>query len=206
MQIVSIEPLPSSKKRKRITLDTRESFVLYSGEVRKLPELAPGSFLSEETWEHIRTDILLPRAKKRCLHLLEKQDRTRGDLRQKLTEGGYPADIAESAIDYAASYGYVDDRRYAANYIYYRQEKKSVRRLREDLLQKGIDRSIIDECLDEAELTTDSEKIHQLMEKRHYDPDTADPKERARMTRYLLGRGFSYSEVAEVMSHPRIPG
>ena len=127
MQIVSIEPLPASKKRKRIRLDTGESFVLYAGEIRRMPELEVDGFLSEETFLHIRNDILLPRAKKRCLHLLEKQDRTRADLYMKLTSSGYPADIADAAIDYAASYGYVDDRRYAANFIYFHQEKKSRR-------------------------------------------------------------------------------
>lgn len=199
MQIVSIESLPASKKRKRITLDTRESFILYAGEVRKIPELTPGGFLSEETWEQIRTSILMPRAKKRCLHLLEKQDRTRADLREKLTSGGYPADIAEQAIDYAASYGYVDDRRYAANYIYFHQEKKSLRRLREDLMRKGIDRDVIDECLEEASLTSDDQKIRELLEKKHYDQEQSDQKEKARMTRFLLGRGFPYDKVREAL-------
>ena len=118
---------------------------------------------------------------------------------KKLTSGGYPADIAEQAIDYAASYGYVDDRRYAANYIYFHQEKKSLRRLREDLMRKGIDRDVIDECLEEASLTSDDQKIRELLEKKHYDPEQSDQKEKARMTRFLLGRGFPYDKVREAL-------
>ncbi len=200
MQIVSIEPLPASKKRKRIRLDTGESFVLYAGEIRRMPELEVDGFLSEETFSHIRNDILLPRAKKRCLHLLEKQDRTRADLYMKLTSSGYPADIADAAIDYAASYGYVDDRRYAANFIYFHQEKKSRRRLTEDLLRKGIDKEIIEECLDEALLTSEESKIIRLLEKKHYDPSETDAKEKSRIIRFLLGRGFEYDRVREAMS------
>ena len=194
MQIVSIEPLPASKKRKRIRLDTGESFVLYAGEIRRMPELEVDGFLSEETFSHIRNDILLPRAKKRCLHLLEKQDRTRADLYMKLTSSGYPADIAD------ASYGYVDDRRYAANFIYFHQEKKSRRRLTEDLLRKGIDKEIIEECLDEALLTSEESKIIRLLEKKHYDPSETDAKEKSRIIRFLLGRGFEYDRVREAMS------
>lgn len=199
MQIVSIEPLKASKKRRRVTLDTRESFVLYAGELRRMPELKSGEFLSDETWQHIRESILIPRAKKRCLHLLEKQDRTRADLREKLISGGYPADIAEMAIDYAASYGYVDDRRYAANYIYFHQEKKSRRRLKEDLIRKGIDRDLIDDCLEEADLTSEEAKIQELLVKKQYDPTKADPKEKARMIRFLLGRGFDYDRIRDAL-------
>lgn len=199
MQIVSIESLPASKKRKRITLDTRESFVLYAGEVRKIPELKTGEFLSDETFEHIRNDILLPRAKKRCLHLLEKQDRTRADLKEKLTSGGYPADIADEAIDYAASYGYVDDRRYASNFIYFHQEKKSIRRMKQDLMRKGIASDIIEECLEEADLTSEQDKIQILLEKKHYIPSQATPKERNRLFRFLVGRGFAIPLVSAAL-------
>lgn len=195
MQIISIEPLPTSKKRKRITLDTRESFVLYTGEIRKHSELKEGAFLSEADYQEILTKILLPRAKKRTLHLLEKQDRTRADVIMKLTQGGYPSGIAEAAADYAASYGYIDDRRYASNFIYFHQEKKSRRRLKQDLLRKGISADIIDKCLEEAELTSEEDKIHKLLEKKHYVPETATDKDRARMVRFLLGRGFDYDKI-----------
>lgn len=195
MQIISIEPLPASKKRKRITLDTRESFVLYTGEIRKHSELKEGAFLSEADYQEILTKILLPRAKKRTLHLLEKQDRTRADVIMKLTQGGYPSEIAEAAADYAASYGYIDDRRYASNFIYFHQEKKSRRRLKQDLLRKGISADIIDKCLEEAELTSEEDKIQELLEKKHYDPETATDKDRARMARFLLGRGFDYDKI-----------
>lgn len=197
MQIISIEPFAASKKRRRVTLDTRESFVLYTSEIRKNPELREGSFLSEDTYRNIMEQILLPRAKKRALHLIEKQDRTRADMIMKLTQGGYPSDIAEAAADYAASYGYIDDYRYASNYIYFHQEKKSRRRLRQDLMHKGISADIIDECLDEADLTSEEDKIRELIDKRHYDQDTATDKDRNRMYRFLLGRGFEYDKIKE---------
>ncbi len=199
MQIISIEPLPASKKRRRITLDTRESFVLYAGEIRKHPELKEGAFLSDDDYQEICERILLPRAKKRTLHLLEKQDRTRADVIMKLTQGGYPIEIAEAAADYAASYGYIDDRRYAANFIYFHQEKKSRRRLKQDLLRKGISADVIDECLDEAELTSEEDKIQELLVKKHYDPKTASAKDRAKLVRFLLGRGYDYEQIKTMM-------
>ena len=66
-------------------------------------------------------------------------------------------------------------------------------------MRKGIDRDVIDECLEEASLTSDDQKIRELLEKKHYDPEQSDQKEKARMTRFLLGRGFPYDKVREAL-------
>ena len=58
MQIISIEPLPSSESRRRITLDTRESFVLYAGELVKHPELRTSAFIDEDYYQQIKDTIL----------------------------------------------------------------------------------------------------------------------------------------------------
>ncbi len=195
MQIISIEPLPSSKSRRRITLDTRESFVLYAGELVKHPELRTSAFIDEDYYQQIKDTILLPRAKKRVLHLLEKQDRTMADVTDRLISGGYPPDVAALAAEYAASYGYIDDRRYTENYIYFNQEKKSRRRLFNDLLRKGVARELIEECLSEAELIPEEDKIKLLLLKKHYDKDTASQQDKARIIRFLMGRGYDYQTI-----------
>ena len=39
-----------------------------------------------------------------------------------------------------------------------------------------------------------------LLEKKHYDPAETDAKEKSRIIRFLLGRGFEYDRVREAMS------
>ena len=59
---------------------------------------------------------LAKRAKHRALYLLERADRTEQELRSKL-EKTYEPEIVEEAIAYVRQYHYIDDKRYAVNYL-----------------------------------------------------------------------------------------
>ncbi len=198
MQIMSVVKLQNKAKRYQIRLDNGADFVLYAGEVRRM-NIAEGEEFSEEEYDILLQEILIPRAKQRALHLLEKQDRTENNLRQKLREGGYPQEVIDAAVDYVISYHYIDDRRYAENYIYFHKDSKSRQRIRQDLLGKGIDKDIVDMALEEGYETDEKEMIRDLLAKKHYDPVGADRKEQARMYRFLASRGFSPSDIMDVM-------
>lgn len=198
MVVLEIKQKSPKSRLKSIKFDNGERISLYSKEVYRFG-IKEGEELRDESFQDICEKVLLPRAKKRCLHLLEKQDRTRKNLLDKLRETGYPADICEAAVEYAESFHYVDDRRYAGNYIRYHQNEKSRRRLIQDLTAKGISRDIIEEVMDEELTVSPDDQIRQLITKRHYNRDTADEKEKARMMRYLAGRGFSYSDFSDYL-------
>lgn len=54
------------------------------------------------------------------------------------------------AVAYVKDYGYVNDARYATNYIMYRIHDKSHQKIFQELQQKGIDRQTIQSAWDEA--------------------------------------------------------
>ncbi|MBQ4373989.1 MAG: regulatory protein RecX, partial [Lachnospiraceae bacterium] len=110
--------------------------VLYKREV-KTYGLEAGEELSEEAYQRILEETLIPRAKRRAMHLLEKQDRTRKNLEDKLRESDYPQTAIDAAIAYVESFHYIDDERYARSYVHFHQEGKSKRRIQQDLMQKG---------------------------------------------------------------------
>lgn len=191
--ILSVEQQPKGKRRLR--LDNGETWVLYIGELRTL-ELTEGVVLSEQQYEQIRQDIIGKRAKKRALHLLERMERTEQQLRQKLTEGGYPPDLVDDAIAYVKSYHYIDDARYAESYVRLHGDAKSVGKLRLELRAKGIDAEIAEQALAGCEETRDERAlIRELMEKRHYDAACADQTQQRRMYAYLLRRGFQSADI-----------
>jgi regulatory protein len=150
-------------------------------------------------YEQILKEIQIPRAKKRAMHLLEKMDRTEQQLRTKLREAGYASEAIEEAISYVKSYHYIDDERYARTYIRIHQQSKSKQRLKMDLLKKGIDKEVIDLALEEEFEQSEEEMILQLLKKKHYDPSTADQKERNKMYRFLMQRGFRSSDISHVI-------
>lgn len=182
-----------SRGRYRVEMEDRTAFVLYRGELAKL-DIREGVDVTEETLCKIREEILPLRAKKRVLNLLQRKDYTAAGLREKLREGAYPEACIEEAIAYAASYGYLDDARYAEDFICYHLEKKSRTRIEQDLIKKGIPRELISEVFEKlaAEGTAQDEEsmIRVLLEKKNFDRRTSTKQEKQRMYAFLYRRGF----------------
>ena len=187
------------KDKLLITLDEEISFCLYQKEALHL-QLEPGAELTDIQYQEIRKEILIPRARKRTMYLLEKMDRTEAQLREKLKQGRYPEDIIENAIAYVKSFHYVDDLRYAESYVRCYSQNKSRRLLYAELMGKGVPRDLIDQALEEEYETEDeSAKIVRWLEKKHYNADEAEPKQRQRMYQFLLRKGFRSGDILRVL-------
>ena len=124
-------------KKMYVVPEGEEGFFLYPSEVRKL-KLKEGMSLSGEELNKIRLLFALPRAKKRAMGILVKQDKTVQELREKLIGSGHDSRSTEEALRFVIGAGYVDDDRYARDYIHARRRKRSDRMIRMELLRKGI--------------------------------------------------------------------
>lgn len=135
------------------------------------------------------------RARHRALHILERSDRTEQELRAKL-ERNYRAEAVEDAISYVKQYHYLDDRRYAVNYLNSRGRVKSRRQVEQELLyKKGISKEILEEARTEAEPQDEREQIRRWMEKKQIHPEMADPNELRRFYLFLMRRGFRSEDI-----------
>ena len=135
------------------------------------------------------------RARHRALHILERSVRTEQELRAKL-ERNYRAEAVEDAISYVKQYHYLDDRRYAVNYLNSRGRVKSRRQVEQELLyKKGISKEILEEARTEAEPQDEREQIRRWMEKKQIHPETADPNELRRFYLFLMRRGFRSEDI-----------
>lgn len=141
------------------------------------------------------------RAKLRCMHLLEKRDYTEKQLRDKLRMGktAYTEEQIEEAIAYVKSYHYVDDARYASQYIECISSRKSKRQIAQELYQKGVDRELVELAFEEAGEIPEEEQIRAWLVKKHYDPESADIKETQKMYAFLMRKGFQGSEISRVL-------
>lgn len=183
-----------SKARSRVYLDEEEAFVLYRGELRSF-RVCQGEELAQESYEAIMTRVLPRRAKLRAMHLLKNRDYTVKQLHDKLQEGGYPEKAIREALEYVESFHYTDDLRYALGFISAHGENRSRRRLEQDLLGRGIDRATLEKAWEQWEEQGGSQDeeamIQVLLEKKHFDPQRADRKERQRVYAFLMRKGFS---------------
>ena len=138
-----------TKTKYKVYVDGQFAFILYKGELSRF-HIAEDQELSQESYEKIRTEVILKRAKLRAMHLLNDMWRTEAQLREKLTRNEYPADIVEAAISYVKSFGYINDYEYARSFIESRKERKSRREIYMQLVGKGVSRELIDEAFEES--------------------------------------------------------
>ena len=104
-------------------------------------------------------------------------------------------------------YGYLDDAAFAETYARLRQEneKLGVRRVRQDLQQKGVDKELIAETLEARYGQTNEEALarQHLERKRIRKPE--NEKETARVMRRLVTAGFSTGVIYKILRQWDVP-
>lgn len=123
-------------------------------------------------------------------------------IRRKLYDWGATASVAEAIIQHLLQQRYIDERRYVHLYC---QGKLHIQRWGRnkmiwELRNKGIDNNLIAEGLDslsDDEYRTTLYKVAQSKLKTLHSRDEYD--KRHRLVAYLLSRGFTTTEVNEVL-------
>ena len=134
------------------------------------------------------------KAKDKALSLLNYRMRTEKELKSKLIAAEFSEEAADEAVEYVKSFGYLDDRTYADQYVASRRAAKGDIVLRRELREKGVDEEIISEVLKENE-TDPVETACALIVKKYGRPHALDEKEYRRAFGFLARRGFSSHDV-----------
>jgi regulatory protein len=134
-----------------------------------------------------------------ALAMLERSDRTEQQIRQKLQEKECPADEIDETVAFLKEYHYIDDAEYARRYVRASSSRKSRRRIRSDLEQRGVARTLIAEALEEQPVDEESQ-IRSILIKKKFQPDERmEPDEYRRLMNALARKGFSYDNIHRVM-------
>lgn len=199
MEITKLETV--TKTRWKVELDGERTFILYKGELKRFG-IQEGGELSEELYEQIRKEVLLKRAKLRAMHLLTDMPRTESGLREKLKTGMYPEDVIDEAVAYVSSFGYLNDYRYAENFIISKRASKSRKEITALLCEKGVSREQIDLAMENCYGEEgDSEAIRRLIEKKRVDILHASEQELHKLYGYLARKGFRYEDIRQVIQN-----
>ncbi len=161
--------------------------------------------LPEDIYEELHAEQYRG-ALRKCGELLKSMDYTEKCLRDKLMQKGYSQETAEAAVEAMKKAHYVDDARYARNYVQSRMAGRSVRQIRTELLNKGIPGELAAEAFaaweEESGITPaagEAQQIRRFLEKRHYDPEKADWKERQKTAAALMRKGYSAEQIREAL-------
>lgn len=193
-----------SKKQCKIMIDDTFAFVLYKGELH-LYGIRQGREMDEATYDRILGEVLTKRAKLRAMNLLKSRAYTEKRLREKLEAGKYPAVCVEQALAYVKSFGYVDDRRYASDYLFYHGKTLNRRQIYKKLMERGVAEETIREAYEEfcetGEAPDDARLIRNYLDKKKYVPADGDlaQEKKNKMIRALMQRGFRYDRITAVL-------
>jgi regulatory protein len=133
-------------------------------------------------------------AVKKAMNLLLCRDRSEKELRERLLKEEFDPRAVCDAIDYVRSFGYIDDARFAENYVASFLGKKSRRAMHSELEQKGVDDDLIDQALQTVP-EDESDQIMKLLRKKAGEPHKLDDGEKRRVIGFLGRRGFSGGDI-----------
>ncbi len=200
--ITQIEKYRNNKYR--IFINDEFAFLLYKTECSSFG-LEEGVALTDEAYSLIFSEILEKRAKLYAMNLLRKQDRTERDLKRKLSEALYPEETIEQAIKYVKDFGYLDDVRYAFNYIRLSASRYGKAELKNKLQEKGISGEDIEEAYRQAaeegfiDENTEEELIEKLIRKKYRDITELENADRDKLYASLYRKGFTVRSVEKVL-------
>ena len=200
MTITDIKQI--SAKKQLIILDETYSFPLYTSEIKK-QNFKTGTDISDDDLANIKKNLLFPTALNKSLYLLKTKEYTKNEIKTKLTGGYYPEDIIDSVIAELINSKFLDDKRYAEGYISYHSALKSRVAITSSLMQKGIDKEIIETAFEAfAEENPDYEAslCKNLLERKYSSEAQAPDFETIKKAEmYLARKGFSYSTASNAV-------
>jgi regulatory protein len=142
-----------------------------------------------------------------ALRLLARRDHTAAELIQKLQRRHCPPEAIESVIHELTRRDYLDDVRFATGFLRSRVNRGYAPRLiRRMLQQKGVSDASIERALTQTDMPPEDVLLRRLCTHRGYlssegDTSRLSSKERARVYRFLLRRGFSRATIYELLQH-----
>ena len=157
-----------------------------------------GREITDEQLKEVVDASAQKRCKDKAMWLLSYRDYSKKELFDKLKKD-FGENAAEASVLRCEELGLLDDGRFARRYSadLFNLKHLSKNGVKQKLLQKGIDRDLIDEVLEEFDVD-EEEQIKEIIEKK-YARVLSDEKGRRRAFAALQRMGYSYSVIKSAM-------
>ena len=197
------------RDRERVNIFVDGEFALaLTAEMAVLEGLRIGSTITLERIAELQAKDEQSKAVNAALHLLTVRPRSVREIRTRLKQKGFSEPAIDLAISKAEGWNYVDDEAFARFWVENREANRPRgRRLLElELRAKGVDREIVRNVIDDAEIDERPDAAELARSKlRSYaglEPEVA----RRRLAGYLARKGYGFDIVkyamAEAMDGP----
>lgn len=188
MRISKVSPAVKTAGRYNIYVDGKYSFSL--DELQLVQNgLHSGLEISEAQLEQLKSESDFGKNYIRAVDLISRRLRSEREIRDYAFRKQWTKSNTERVIERLKARGYLDDRRFAELFFSSRHQsgRYSLKRIRLDLVKKGISSDIIDDL---CQANGDSAALLKLIKKRinKYDDEN-------KLIAYLARNGFRYDDI-----------
>lgn len=197
--VISIESAGPKARARRVIFSSGETLTVPGVVLRALGGLQVGQSHSCAGLRQEAADVALEVARERALAIVGYRERSSSELRRSLLEEGFEREVADVVVERFVELALVDDERFAGMYARSRLASgRGARIVMRELEAKGIDPVTAVRAIEAA---TDTDEVTRAR-KAIRGAVPADRRERERLLRRLLARGFNMSTALDALDEP----
>ncbi len=198
-KITEIKTQIKSKERVSIFIDGVYHFSLHM-DVLIDYGLSVGSEITETLLEEIQSKDELKKAYAKGIDIVSRRLNTEKEVRDKLKRKEYAPLTINKTIEKLKEYGYVDDEVFLEQYLSFKGSTQGPRKLKYDLMQKGIDEYLIDTALENLKEDEYSRCLEIATSRLSSISDTLEmSKKYNRLAGFLQRKGYGFGVIKEVL-------
>lgn len=135
------------------------------------------------------------------MYLLGRRDYSTKEMVKKFKEKEYTSEDIEAVMAYLKENNYQSDERFTRSFINSKLSSKiGISKIKSTLaFEKGIDKELIESVVAELELD-EVPVIIRIVEQKYRNKDLTDQKEKSKAFRFLVSKGFSFSDIKRALS------
>lgn len=196
MIVTSLENQKKHKDRVNVYLDG-EYFCSLSLFCVLKNRLKVGSEVTESEMEYIKEKGEIEVATDKAMKHLSKSQKTEKEIFSHLLSKGFDENIATYVVEKLKEYSYIDDEKYANDYVKSYSKYDGKRKIVYGLKQKGVPDEIINKVIDEFEF--DEDIAFNVLTK-YMKGKPLDIKTKQKAYRFLQGKGFDGEEISHAIN------
>jgi regulatory protein len=137
-------------------------------------------------------------ARQHAVAMLARRDYASGELRARLTDKGFEADVVQALIATLERERLLDDGRFAEHYVTYHAGRgQGPTRISRDLKVMGLNAELIERCLSEGPDWVD---LARSVRQKKFGRDVPESYARkAKQARFLQYRGFTGAQIRQAL-------
>lgn len=207
MQVITkIGSQKNNNERFNIYLNEQYAFAVDANTLIKF-DLQKGKVLEQVEIDEIQYEDEIAKAFNKALTFLSFQMRSEHEVKSKLLQAGHGEAVVQEALHKLTKLGFLNDESYSKALLETRKRtaKKGPAAIRQDMMQKGIDKELQQQVLSTYGHDEQMELALQLAEKAVRSNQNKTPAQvKQKIQDILLRKGYSYTVVKEILAQTKL--